>query len=544
MTSLVIDAFDDPATLDPHKAFETGSRHPVLNMYQGLLGITAQEEVFPLLAAALPVRSEHADGVRLTIPIRGGVLFHDGSELTADDVVYSLRRAVITADGPAALLADALLGAPISELDEHNTAAMIRRISLSGNDVVLDLARPFGPLNNLLVHWSLVVSRAWCAARGEWDGDPATAADFVRRGETALDEQVNGTGPYRLGSWDREARELTFHRFTEGGHHDGPEVLVMRSVDDRMERERDLLEGRCDFSVCQPESVDRLGELDQTVLEKLPAEWSINPLGFVTQHLRPDSEYLGSGEFGPDGLPANAFSDVHMRRMLSLCFDHERYVREVLDGEGLEHTPPFPAPALPGLAAVAPVRDLAAARAEFRSAWAGEAETKGCRIVIVTHGTNISRVRAAEYLAEGLEAVSPRISVEIVEKDLPALVEILYAGRAPIVWAGWASDFLHPYAFASTLLDPRATLPTALGLRDEVLSLLVDAVRDVDGHAEQLVYQAIARHAAHQAYYVAPPGKVSYMTYNKRWQGVRLMHHMSNVLDFTSFAERTPVPAS
>ena len=57
---------------------------------------------------------------------------------------------------------------------------------------------------------------------------------------------------------------------------------------------------------------------------------------------------------------------------------------------------------------------------------------------------------------------------------------------------------------------------------------------------QEPVYRAIARYAEDQAYYFAPPGKISYMTYNKRWHGVRLMHQMSNVLDFSSFQERVP----
>lgn len=539
-SSVVIDAFDDPATLDPHKAFETGSRHPVLNLYQGLLGLTDDDEFRPLLAAAEPEATPHGDGWRVVVPVRKGIRFHDGTEMTADDVWYSVSRAAITADGPAGLLADVLLGAPIDRLGPEDAAAMLRRISRSGDELVLDLARPYAPLKHFLVHWSLVVSRSWCAARGEWDGSPGAVERFLNRGASALDDQANGTGPYRLEEWDRAARELRFARWEQPGARRGPAGIVLRSVDDRMEREKDLLAGACDFSVCQPESVQRLGDLGQTVLEKLPAEWSINPLAFIAQRVRPDSEFLGSGEFGPDGLRPDAFADVHLRRMLPLCFDHERYVREVLDGEGIPHIPPFPAPALPGTSPRPLARDLDRAAFEFRSAWGGEAARAGCRIVIATHGTNVSRARAAEFLADGLTRISPKITVEIFETDLPRLTELLYQGKCPLVWAGWASDFMHPHAFVSALLDPRATLPSALGFRDEVLSGLVEAARGAEGPLQEPVYRAIARYAEDQAYYFAPPGKISYMTYNKRWHGVRLMHQMSNVLDFSSFEERVP----
>jgi peptide/nickel transport system substrate-binding protein len=275
------------------------------------------------------------------------------------------------------------------------------------------------------------------------------------------------------------------------------------------------------------------------VLEKLPDEWSINPLGFITQHITPGAVALGSGDFGPDGLPPDAFADVHLRRMLGLCFDHRRYVDDVLDGEGLLHLPPFPAPALAGGAVSLPVFDLERARDELRLAWDGRVARSGCQIVIYTHAANISRVRAAEYLAEGLSAVNPRIVPVIEAIDFPTLTTMLYAGRCPVAWAGWASDFLHPHAFASALLDPRAPLPAALGMDDRQLTDLLHSARAaVDGTAGWSAYRRLAAYATDRALFLAPPGKMSYMTYADRWTGVRLKHHVPNVLDFDSFRLR------
>lgn len=351
-TTLVIDVFDDPMTLDPHKAFDTSSRHPVLNVYDGLLGLDDDRRPYPVLAAGLPAGTERGGAWEVVIPIRDGIRFHDGTALTVDDAVYSLRRMAITADGPASLWADALLGAPIPRLSEAAAEEMTGRITATDDGVRLRLPAPYRPLDMLLVQWSLVGSRQWCAERGEWDGDVATAVRFIRRGRTPLDEQANGTGPYTLDGWDRTRRVLTFRRSGAGASSAGgghAATVVLRSVDDRRERERELLAGECDFSVCQPESRQRLGRLAGIVLEKLPDEWSINPLGFITQRLDPRCAAVGSGVFGPEGLHPGAFGDVHLRRMLTLCFDHQAYVDDVLDGEALPHSPPFPAGAMRGL---------------------------------------------------------------------------------------------------------------------------------------------------------------------------------------------------
>lgn len=537
-TTVTIDNFDDVPTLDPHRGFDTASRHPILNLYDGLLALDDRRQFQPCLAAALPTEAARGTEWEVIIPVRDDVTFHDGRPLTVDDVVYSLRRTAITADGPASLWADALLGAPLPALTGAAAHAMVSRITACVDGVRLRLPSPYGPLAALLVQWALVVQREWCVRHGEWDGDPTSLPRHLRPDRTALDDRAMGTGPYRLDGWDRAGRRLTFHRATPDGT--GPDRVVLRAVDDRMVREQELLEGACDFSVCQPESRTRLGDLDGVVLEKLPQEWSINPLGFLTQRLDPGCAAVGTGQWGPDGLPPDALTDIHLRRALSLCFDHARYVTEVLDGEALVHRPPFPAPALPAVTGVGPRFDLAEARTEFARAWQGRPAREGCRIVVYTHRANVSRERAAEFLAEGLAAVSRRIVVEVVPLEIGPLVELLYSGAAPVAWLGWASDFLHPYAFASALADPRAPLPAALGIDDPVLTGLVTAARNAPPDREAALYGQLADRVAEQALFLAPPGKVSYLTYQDRWAGVRLKNHVPNVLDFSSFQARNP----
>lgn len=62
------------------------------NVYQGLVGIAAGTvaDIVPVLATELPEVS--ADGREYIFTLREGVTFHSGDELTADDVVASLRE--------------------------------------------------------------------------------------------------------------------------------------------------------------------------------------------------------------------------------------------------------------------------------------------------------------------------------------------------------------------------------------------------------------------------------------------------------------------
>ena len=61
------------------------------NTMSGLYRFNADNQLQPLLAAALPSVSE--DKLEYTIPLRAGLRFPDGSEFTADDVKWSLNRA-------------------------------------------------------------------------------------------------------------------------------------------------------------------------------------------------------------------------------------------------------------------------------------------------------------------------------------------------------------------------------------------------------------------------------------------------------------------
>ncbi|MEV6686380.1 ABC transporter substrate-binding protein [Streptomyces sp. NPDC051130] len=543
MTTVVIDTFDDPVTLDPHRAQETGSQHAVLNVYDGLLGFDQAGRLRPVLATELPTATERSGEHHVLLPLREGIRFHDGRAFTPADAVYSLRRVAVTAAVPAALWSDALLGEPVARLSADAALDMAARITATADGLLLRLPRPYGPLNALLAQWSCVVSRAWCAELGAWDGELATLAAHLMPESTPLDALTNGTGLYRLEAWDRVRRELQYDKVARpvAGVEPGPDVIVLRSVDDSGQREKELTEGTADFSVCLTESRVRLSRAPGVVVEEVTEVRSINPIAFITQQLDPNSYAVGSGEFAPDSLPPDAFTDVHLRRMLSFCFDHQRYANEVLDGAAMPHAVPFPAAMVPGITPSWPVTDLERARAEYATAWGGKIARSGCRIVIYTHDTNISRVRAAEMLAEGLGQVDDRITPEIVPLSISKLASMLYSSQCPVAWSGWGADFLHPYALASALLDPRTPLPAALGISGSELTRLANEARAHDPVAtgEAGPYLTLHEYALEKSLFLAPPGKIDFMMYRDRWAHVGLKNRVPHILDFASFVPRS-----
>ena len=94
-----------PRTLDPADAYEARSIALIRNLSDRLYTYDpGSTELKPQLATALPAVSE--DGLTYTIPLREGVVFHDGTAFDAAAMKFSLDRFIQNKGKPAFLLAD------------------------------------------------------------------------------------------------------------------------------------------------------------------------------------------------------------------------------------------------------------------------------------------------------------------------------------------------------------------------------------------------------------------------------------------------------
>jgi peptide/nickel transport system substrate-binding protein len=79
-----------PVTLDPADHRDRASETVIRNMFDGLVTRDSTSGVHLELAEAL----NWLDAVTLEVKLREGVLFHDGVEMTADDVVFTFERII------------------------------------------------------------------------------------------------------------------------------------------------------------------------------------------------------------------------------------------------------------------------------------------------------------------------------------------------------------------------------------------------------------------------------------------------------------------
>src|SRR6476646_7970988 len=84
-------------TLDPHKVFDIGRIGSRLNMYDCLVRWVDNP---PKLQMWLADKIDIApDGITYTVAMKQGAKFHDGSAITADDVVFSMARILAMKQG-------------------------------------------------------------------------------------------------------------------------------------------------------------------------------------------------------------------------------------------------------------------------------------------------------------------------------------------------------------------------------------------------------------------------------------------------------------
>lgn len=79
----------DLDSLDPHKAVYAGTKEVLFNVYEGLVKPTADGDLVPAVAEKFEISN---DAKTYTFTLRKGLTFHDGSNVTAEDVKYSIER--------------------------------------------------------------------------------------------------------------------------------------------------------------------------------------------------------------------------------------------------------------------------------------------------------------------------------------------------------------------------------------------------------------------------------------------------------------------
>lgn len=118
---LKVVASDNPSTLDPHVSNVSATVDISRHIFETLVTLDSNYEVVPMLAESV---EQSEDGKEYTFHLRKGVKFHNGKEMTADDVVASMNRWMETAT--TSML---LEGSTFSAKDDYTVVLQVEQAS-------------------------------------------------------------------------------------------------------------------------------------------------------------------------------------------------------------------------------------------------------------------------------------------------------------------------------------------------------------------------------------------------------------------------------
>lgn len=526
----------DWSSFDPAWAYDSASWEVLQNTYETLVFYDGPrtDRFIPLLATQVPSRQNgliSADGLTYRFPIRKGVRFHDGTPLTAEDVVYSIRRVMVMDPdgGPAWLLLEPLLGVSSTRDAKGNLTVSFkdieRAVYAEGDTVVFRLKKPFAPfLSILATPVAAVVPKAWAVKLGEWDGTEATWKKYnnPKQEDSHLNDQINGTGPFALEQYVK-GKQVVLKRFE--GYWRKPAALervVLMKVEEYNTRRLMLQNGDADFIDADRQYLPELKSLPGVMIQDGLPTLQIDAIFFTQKIATQANPYIGSGRLDGNGIPPDFFADKNIRKAFAYSFNYTTFLKEVLLGQGLQPTGVIPKGLL-GYNPLLPKYTYSPEQAKryFQLAQGGKVWQTGFKVTFVYNEGNNTRKAALEILKRGIEALNPRFKVEVRGVPFSKLIEDYNAGRLPVFMLGWLADYPDPHDFAQPFLYSEGNYPKPIGYKNPKVDELVEkAAQAQDARERERLYSQVQRLAYEDAPFILtdqPTGARVMRSWVKGW---------------------------
>ena len=503
----------EPTSLDPARAAlgEYGEQ-VIIQVYEFLVDIGPDgPEPIPGLATEVPTIENgllSEDGLTYTFPIREGVTFHDGSELTAEVVKYSWDRAMEM------------------NLPEGQASAMIDTIAETRavDDLTFEvtLTEP-----NAAFLTSVVYSTP--AAIVSMEAVESNGGVTAEEPNEFMDANMVGTGPYEFVSWERN-EQLNFEVYEDYWGEPAKLDARWQNVPEESAILLGLRAGDYDAIQFQPTFFSQLeGAEDITMdtegllLEPFQLAFNLNiPEGALPRR---------------DTIPTDFFHDRRVRQAFNFAFDYEAFIGGILEGLGEPAT--YIPPGVLGYDPEAPVyqQDLERAEELFReTGWWDEGFT-----VSVLVEDNPAFEPIGLILKDSLEALNPRFRVNVLTVSESQFDEA--HGASPFEFAMWiknADPFVDPHFYMQTYMHPEGEWGERLGFAngyenpDQIASLIDEGLRTTDFEEREQIYGELLRllyedpmwiYPAQEANVQAVRSWVDGFVYNPLWKTLRWAYY-------------------
>ena len=444
-----------PNGLDPHVIFDVPMQFYMLNVYDQLYQYEGNPpQLKPWLAASHTVSP---DGLTWTFTLREAK-FHDGSPITAADVVYSFQRLLTIKRGPAAAFLPVLSPDKVTAVDAKT--------------VKFELKHAYQPFLSAIPLVSIMNPRVIKA--NEKDGD---------WGQAWLASNAAGSGPYTIDAATyKPVEELDMMRNAAhfmGWAHNAKAIDIVRcrNIKETTTRVNALLKGDIDAtdSYLPTDQVERILASKTATVSKDES--------MRVMVLRMNNKKA-------------PFDNVNYRRALSHAFNYKGFISGVLKDYAVRNAGPIPAN-LWGAPKDLPPYDYSLDKAKELLAKAkaeGAPVEREIEIHIQQHLAQTTQ--AAQILQQDLRKIG--VNLKIVPNLWPQLVSSTSKPETtPDMWVHWVSTyFVDPENWIGQMYDSQfhGTWKASCWYKNEkVDKLLQEARRLADQEKRQALYEEASR---------------------------------------------------
>jgi peptide/nickel transport system substrate-binding protein len=303
--TLVFGTTEQPSTIDPADVYEKLASDILFNTTNRLVEFSAEtNEIGPGLAESYDISE---DGLTYTFNLREGVVFQDGSEMTSEDVVWSINRSLNIAhpDGASFLIGS------ITSIEAPDDSTVVITISEPNSTF---LARLNYTVATVLPSDSDVYTAPDAKLEAPSDDD-AGAETLLEEAESYIvSDQIVGTGPYQMTDY-QPGVSMTLERF-EDYWGEAPAIDTVRIVfyESTTQMRNALAAGEIDMAV---------NDLDPTETSSLEGEEGIEIL----------TDAGGRTSYMVVDVTQPPFDDPAVRRAVAATIDRQRIVDEAFEGQ-------------------------------------------------------------------------------------------------------------------------------------------------------------------------------------------------------------------
>ena len=493
-------------TLDPCVAYDVTSSQRLWNIYEPLVFFDgSQTDKFkPVLTREIPTLENGGisrDGKTYTFTIRKGVKFQEGGDLTAADVVYSFKRNMLADPdgGPMWMLLEALTGEGSTrdrsgKIVDGIFQKIDESVEANGDKVIFHLPKPYPPFMGILAYTaSIILDREWAISKGCWDGDINNAAKYNNPapGHEPLQKIANGTGPYRMKSWEPN-KEFIFERY-DGYWGPKPKLkyAIVKYVKEWSTRKLMLQNGDADRVRVDNPYVPEVRAMKDLTLYEVP-QLSVSA-AFFCQKINPKGNpNIGSGKLDGNGIPPDFFSDINVRKAFLHAFDRETYRSDVFNDLVVM-------PSSPNIKGLPYHKDVPVytfnleKSAEYlKKAWGGQVWEKGFKMIITHNTGNEMREAAAHMLAENIMSLNPKFRIEVRNVEWKDYLVKYRNFMYPLFLIGWGADYADPHNFMYTFMHSKGVYGRYMAYFNEEVDRLCEAGIDtVDPKKREKIYHRL-----------------------------------------------------